>query len=216
MLRICSVIVLLLSPVLGHAGPSGTVKVIDGDTIDVGSTRVRLFGIDTPEPGQTCKIEGNVEWPCGDWVSSQVRKSFGGSQAVCNVLDQDKYGRVVGQCFVDGKDIGAAIVAAGWAEAYRKYSLNYVAIEDAARRAQRGVWAGWMVSPATHRVTRVKGRIAPDPGCAIKGNISAGGRIYHKPGGHHYDRTGISPEKGERWFCSETDAKQAGWRAALR
>lgn len=53
---------------------------------------------------------------------------------------------------------------------------------------------------------------APDQ-CRIKGNINAKGeRIYHTPGGEWYDRTRIDPAKGERWFCTEAEARDAGWR----
>ena len=49
--------------------------------------------------------------------------------------------------------------------------------------------------------------------CAIKGNISRdGARIYHVPGGRYYERTRINRSKGERWFCSEAQARAAGWR----
>ena len=55
---------------------------------------------------------------------------------------------------------------------------------------------------------------APRPGCDIKGNISDNGRIYHLPGGAHYARTRIDESRGERWFCSEAEARAAGWRPA--
>lgn len=50
--------------------------------------------------------------------------------------------------------------------------------------------------------------------CNIKGNISinTGERIYHVPGQEYYWETRISAEYGERWFCSESDARAAGWR----
>lgn len=50
--------------------------------------------------------------------------------------------------------------------------------------------------------------------CAIKGNISinTGERIYHVPGQKYYQETRISPQHGERWFCSESEARSAGWR----
>ncbi|MGO4440202.1 sunset domain-containing protein [Rhizobium sp. RAF56] len=53
-------------------------------------------------------------------------------------------------------------------------------------------------------------------GCDIKGNISidSGERIYHVPGQEHYAVTKISPEYGERWFCTEEEARTAGWRKA--
>ncbi|MGB3540991.1 MAG: hypothetical protein WBA42_22785 [Mesorhizobium sp.] len=54
-------------------------------------------------------------------------------------------------------------------------------------------------------------------GCNIKGNISAKAeRIYHMPGQENYERTRISVNKGERWFCSEAEARLAGWRKAKR
>ncbi|MDQ0319656.1 hypothetical protein QO002_001794 [Pararhizobium capsulatum DSM 1112] len=55
-------------------------------------------------------------------------------------------------------------------------------------------------------------------GCEIKGNISinSGEKIFHTPGQEDYDQTRISPEYGERWFCSEAEARAAGWRKAGR
>jgi hypothetical protein len=54
--------------------------------------------------------------------------------------------------------------------------------------------------------------------CLIKGNISlnTGERIYHVPGQEYYSETRISLHKGERWFCSEEEARKAGWRRARR
>jgi hypothetical protein len=49
--------------------------------------------------------------------------------------------------------------------------------------------------------------------CNIKGNINTRGeRIYHVPGQKYYDETRISASHGERWFCSEEEARAAGWR----
>lgn len=54
--------------------------------------------------------------------------------------------------------------------------------------------------------------------CDIKGNVSvnSGDHIYHVPGQMYYAETVIRPEYGERWFCSEAEARQAGWRRARR
>jgi len=54
---------------------------------------------------------------------------------------------------------------------------------------------------------------APAGDCRIKGNISDRGRIYHLPGSESYDRTKIDTARGERWFCTEAEARAAGWRA---
>ena len=55
---------------------------------------------------------------------------------------------------------------------------------------------------------------APSAGCMIKGNITAAGRIYHQPGSESYDKTRIDEARGERWFCTEAEAREAGWRPA--
>ena len=54
--------------------------------------------------------------------------------------------------------------------------------------------------------------------CKIKGNTSfhSGERIYHNPGQKNYDETFINLLKGERYFCSEAEAREAGWRRAGR
>jgi cold shock CspA family protein len=56
------------------------------------------------------------------------------------------------------------------------------------------------------------------PGCLVKGNISiaTGDKLYHVPGMDDYDGTIIDLGKGERWFCSESEAITAGWRKAPR
>jgi hypothetical protein len=63
-----------------------------------------------------------------------------------------------------------------------------------------------------------KGCAAPPPGCEVKGNISfkSGERIYHLPGQSFYDKTVISPDRGEAWFCTEAEARANGWRKSKR
>jgi len=55
---------------------------------------------------------------------------------------------------------------------------------------------------------------SPITGCNIKGksSINSRERIYHVRGQHYYDVTKISPQYGERYFCSEAEARKAGWR----
>ena len=195
----------------------GTLRVTDGDTIAlVGARplRVRIHGIDAAEIGQTCLTEAGTTYDCGAWVAQRVHDLWAGEWATCRVVDVDRYGRAVGVCQVDGRDLGASIVRRGLAIAHTRYSRDYVNEEAVARTERAGVFAGTMQDPAWHRVARIDGRVPPDPDCAIKGNVTDNGRIYHLPGGAWYDRTGIRPEEGERWFCSEEEARAAGWRAA--
>jgi hypothetical protein len=102
---------------------------------------------------------------------------------------------------------------------FRRYSDRFIEEEDAARAAGTGLWQTNFEPPWQYRAKRwdVAAQKAPD-GCPIKGNINRDGeRIYHTPwGSQWYDRTRISTSKGERWFCSEREALDAGWRAPLR
>ncbi len=74
-----------------------------------------------------------------------------------------------------------------------------------------------LTSPAVHAAPAGEKEKKAGKACLIKGNISRSGeRIYHVPGGRWYDATRIDPRKGERWFCSEAEARAAGWRRAKR
>ncbi len=214
MIRIFAILLILLCTPL-TAAPNGTVRVVDADTIDVGGTRVRLFGIDAPEMGQPCRADGR-EWDCGAWTRDAVRSRFEGAYAQCRQRDIDRYGRVVAQCTVEGQDMGQSIVYSGLAWAFRRYSETYDLDEKSAAIAGRGLWAVQVQMPSDYRAARVAEDAAPTGNCAIKGNISSGGRIYHMPDQEHYARTRINPASGERWFCSRAQAEAAGWRAARR
>ena len=72
-----------------------------------------------------------------------------------------------------------------------------------------------IASSSAYGATSPSDERSPSTDCVIKGNISRSGEhIYHLPGQAYYDRTEISSDKGERWFCTEAEARAAGWRKA--
>ena len=200
---------------------SGSARVVDGDTLDVAGVRVRLHGIDAPESAQRCRASGRY-WLCGREATRALASRIGGRPVACEERDRDGYGRVVAVCAVDGLDLNEWMTAGGWAFAYRRYSGDYVAAESRARAARRGIWHGAVVAPWEWRRGKRLPGSAPAArrdggGCRIKGNIGRDGRrIYHVPGGQYYDRTRIDTSRGERWFCSEREARAAGWRRSNR
>ena len=199
------------------SGPA--VRVVDGDTLVWQGQTVRLFGIDAPERDQRCDRNGK-SWACGAWATDQLRAAVRAGAVDCRPEDTDRYGRLVATCTADRVDLARAQVQAGAAMAYLRYTRRYAQDEAVAKAASVGLWSGRMDTPQAHRQAQRQGgqtapQIAPTS-CLIKGNISASGRIYHMPGQYDYDRTRISPEKGERWFCSSADARAAGFRAARR
>ncbi|MDA0961828.1 MAG: thermonuclease family protein [Proteobacteria bacterium] len=217
MLRICAAVVLCLLPLAALADPSGRVRVIDADTWEVGGTKVRLFGIDAPELNQPCLLDGRA-WECGVWATEQTRRAYQGARAVCAPVTTDRHGRVVARCSVGGEDVGRRMVREGWAFAFRRYSMDYDLDDKTAAVQGRGLHRGQVQDPAAFRAQRqTPPAPVPTGGCVIKGNVSSKGeRIYHMPGQQHYDRTRINTGQGERWFCSEAEARAAGWRRARR
>ena len=206
-------VLVVASQVAGLARAS-VVRVIDGDTIEVGAVTYRLHGIDAPEAGQSCRRAGGKTWACGKASIALIESLVFGSVVQCDNRGTDGYGRVIGVCRAGGVDINATMVRSGHAWAFRKYSTDYVAEERAARREAVGVFQAETETPWDYRSKKwqVSAQQAPD-GCPIKGNISQNGQIYHAPWSPFYNRTKISTSKGERWFCSEAEAVEAGWRA---
>ena len=103
--------------------------------------------------------------------------------------------------------------------AFVKYSRDYVGLEKEPRAKKIGIWQAKTQPPWEYRTRRweTAQKVSSSDGCPIKGNINAKGeRIYHAPWSISYAATRIDPSKGERWFCSEAEAKAAGWRAPYR
>jgi endonuclease YncB( thermonuclease family) len=197
---------------------TGPARIIDGDTLEMGTTRIRLHAVDAFEGQQPCQRNGEA-WRCGAAATRQLEALVGTATLVCTQTDIDSYGRTVAVCRNGSVDIGAEMVRAGLALAYRQYGEDYVREEAEAEGAGRGVWAGEFTEPWEWRRNQQPPEpeppSSPDPnGCLIKGNINREGeRIYHVPGSRSYEQTIIDESRGERWFCSEDDALRDGWRA---
>jgi endonuclease YncB( thermonuclease family) len=144
--RVLSLILLLVVLALAPAGAQapiiGVASVIDGDTIEMHGQRIRLFGIDAPESSQLCIRPNGEHWRCGQQASFALADRIGRATVRCEQRDVDRYGRVVAVCFKGAEDLDRWMVANGWAVAYRRYSLDYVADENTARRNRINIWSG--------------------------------------------------------------------------
>ncbi|MEL6375430.1 MAG: thermonuclease family protein [Pseudomonadota bacterium] len=212
------------------AGPGRAMGPIDGGSA-VGAprtVRIRLEGIDAPEAAQTCARAARPRglrnrpanaggpgdrWACGAAATRHLRHLIGSARVHCNVRRRDGYGRLLAQCYAGARDLNASMVRAGLAWAFVKYSKRFARLERATRSQRRGVFQAPTRTPWAYRETRwAQASDASPRGCAIKGNISPHGRIYHPPWSRWYGRIRIELAKGERWFCSEAEALRAGWR----
>ena len=129
----------------------GRASVVDGDTIEIHGKRVRLFGVDAPEAGQTCQGADHKHFRCGQKAASVLDARIGEGVVTCEPKDADQYGRTVAICRVYGEDLGAWMVGLGWAVAYRTYSTRYVPAEDLAKGRKAGMWAGSFIAPREWR-----------------------------------------------------------------
>ncbi|MFO0997899.1 MAG: thermonuclease family protein [Alphaproteobacteria bacterium] len=132
---------------------AGLAQVIDGDTIAIGKTRIGLYGIAAPDRDQSCERAGQ-RWPCGMAAVSALRRKIAGRSVACEARGTDRAQRTLAVCFVGEEELGAWLVAEGWAVADRRYAMDYVEVEDEARTAQRGVWSGAFELPWNHRRKR--------------------------------------------------------------
>lgn len=115
--------VILVSAQAVHAQQSGGIearvsKVLDGDTFTLSgeSRRIRVWGLDAPEWDQ----RGGLA------ATSTLRGLISGSTLRCSVVDIDRYGRLVAQCFLpDGRDIAAEIIRSGATTEYCRFSRGF-------------------------------------------------------------------------------------------
>lgn len=209
--------------------PQGAARVVDGDSLVVGGVPVRLHGIDAPETDALCTGADGRPYRCGRAATAVARALIGAQTVTCRDLGERTHDRVVAQCHVGGQDIAAALIAQGAVRACPRYAANYphsagyLGLERQAAAARRGLHAGIAPPRARYCTTAASDESPPRPipasvgDCVIKGNITREGqRIYHLPGQRHYADTVISPARGERWFCSEAEARAAGWQRARR
>ena len=130
------------------SGRVNITKVSDGDSLRSGDLRIRLFGIDAPELKQLCADQNGILWGCGAAAQHQLIALITENKELqCNLRDVDRYGRLIMQCFKGSIDIGAAMVQSGYALAYRHFSDLYVADEEQAKTALKGVWRGAFSPP---------------------------------------------------------------------
>ncbi len=197
----------------------GVPQVLDGDTIQIGTTRIRLFGIDAFEGEQMCEGVDSRRYGCGGRATRALTELITSAITVCVPKGIDAYGRQLAVCRVKSVDLSSAMVREGHALAYVKYAHEYVFDEEVAKRERVGAWNVSFMPPWEYRVARPSGAAeaqrtaeAPSADCTIKGNVNAkGDRIYHLEGTRDYART-----KPENWFCSTQEAEKAGFRAAGR
>lgn len=134
-------------------------RVVDGDTLEIGVERIRLFGIDAPE--RTARPETRT---CGV-AARRALISLITIPPVCTGLTVDHFGRTVAICTSAGVDLSRAMVQAGWAADWPRYSRGrYLEAQVEARRIDGGIWRkGVLRSGCRMRSVAVEARLRAQP-----------------------------------------------------
>lgn len=128
-------------------------KVVDGDTIQVTDNvgtivKVRLYGIDAPETEKRNKKTGRISktgQPYGEEAFQALQSKLMRQRVKLDVINIDRYKRLVALVELDGKMINEEMVAEGWAWAYRdylnrEYASEFIDLEERARKQHLGLW----------------------------------------------------------------------------
>ena len=138
---------------------SGFAKIVDGDTIKINSKKIRLYGIDAPEKKQKCKktyltisfMSFTKDYMCGEVSTQKLIKKINKQKLNCNIIDVDRYKRLIGECFKRNINLNSWMVSNGYAVAYIKYSKKYVSDEINAKNNKLGIWQGKFEMPWDYR-----------------------------------------------------------------
>jgi len=129
---------------------SGLSKIVDGDTVYIKSSKIRLEGIDAPEIKQKCKKNGK-EYFCGKISQKKLIQKIGKNKIKCFSTGKDKYRRYLATCFIGKINLNKWMVRNGYAVSYRRYSTKYNNDEIYAKINKLGIWSGSFIQPEKWR-----------------------------------------------------------------
>ena len=127
------------------------IKVIDGDSLEIGSRRVRLLGIDSPEYVQSCYDQRHKKYSCGIKAKKYMEKLIAQGNIECREDSKDRYGRSLSTCYSGSMNLNEEMVRAGWAVAYRDEGGIYDRAEYEAKEQKLGIWQGKFMRPELYR-----------------------------------------------------------------
>ncbi|MDX2004631.1 MAG: excalibur calcium-binding domain-containing protein [Meiothermus sp.] len=145
----------------------GVASVVDGDTLEIQGTRIRLSGLDAPEAAQLCVNSQGQRFRCGAQVANALAAFLARRTVTCRQRGTDRYGRVLATCVVApaGETVGGWLVSKGYAFIDPRFASDYRTRQVQASRSRAGLWAGRFQNPWEWRRL---GASAPWQGRAIR------------------------------------------------
>lgn len=143
---------------------SAAARIVDGDSLEMNSQKVRLVGIDAPELNQVCQVD-QVDYLCGKKARDHLHSLIADRETVhCVGEGNDKYGRLLAECFIGELSLNLQMVRDGWAISYGGFGW----VERKARNEMRGLWAGEFDDPSDWR-TKTGGLLEIQSGALLRG-----------------------------------------------
>lgn len=186
------------------------VKVIDGDTVKLeDGTDIRYIGLDSPELGK-----GETPSECFAQEAKEINQNLVLGKRVrieTDVNEMDLFGRILAYVYLQPEGekeifINEYLLREGIAKFHldtvnQRYIKTLVSTAELAHEQKKGLWS--FCAPN------------PEVGCQVKGNYDKRGhRFYHLPSFRHYPQVKVNLENGDQWFCTEEEAKTAGFTRA--
>jgi endonuclease YncB( thermonuclease family) len=114
------------------------VAVVDGETLRLQDTVVRLQGLAAPPRGLSCRGSDGSVTDCGAASATALASLVRGHRVACRLNGRDPSGLAQGRCEAAGTDLNRELVTAGWARALDTSGMGEA--ESEAREARRGLW----------------------------------------------------------------------------
>ena len=181
-------------------------KVVDGDTIEIeGGKTIRYIGVDAPELGK-----GKNPPECFATEAAKMNRDLVLGKRVkieTDVNEMDRFGRTLAYVYTEKVFVNDYLLKEGFAKfqldtVNQKYIDLLISSANLAHREKKGLWKACAEDPSV--------------GCVVKGNYDKHGhRFYHLPSFRHYSQVKVNLENGDQWFCSEEEAKKAGFQRAV-
>lgn len=174
--------------------------VIDGDTLVLeGKVKVRLRSLDAPE----------LKYCGGPEAKLELEKLVSGKKVVVKEEIIDQQGRPMALIYVGGVLVNLEMLKSGWARFHSDSTSLRAQLKKAADKVKEKSLG--IFSPKCYQKTNPN-----NSKCVIKGNLDkdANKKIYYFPGCSQYEFTIIEKDLGEDWFCTEKEAREAGFTRA--
>ena len=78
----------------------GQASIIDGDTLEIHGTRIRLWGVDAPESSQLCRGKDSLQYRCGAKAANDLDAFIAGRPVNCLPTSLDRFGRLYRPCMI--------------------------------------------------------------------------------------------------------------------